>query len=73
MGFISDINFQEKLPKPYLQTFCLGPGLQKLHPPSEKKCTCTDKKLRLSKAQFLNFLARVSELKVLLPDKADGI
>ena len=42
-----------------------------IHPPSEKKCT--DKKLRVSKAQFLNFLARVSELKVPLRDKADGI
>ena len=46
-------------------------GLHNTPHPSEKKCT--DKKLRVSKAQFLDFLARVSELKVPLRDKADGI
>ena len=42
-----------------------------IHPLSEKKCR--DKKLRVSKAQFLNFLARVSELKEPLRDQADGM
>ena len=39
--------------------------------PSEKKCN--NKKLKASKAQFLNFSARVSELKVPLRDKAGVI
>ena len=44
-----------------------------LLPPSEKKCTDEKLRLRVSKTQFLNFWARVSELKVPLRDKVDGM